>query len=232
MEKIALDRVTLLGIDCIDIERLLFVSEISQKHIRFGQVKLLTSLPCNAANIVRISPIKSREQYSLFMMKELYKYIDTEYVLIIQWDGFVLNPSAWRTEFLAYDYIGAPWHFEDGYNVGNGGFSLRSRRLMERVAVDKVIDQYHAEDDMICRRYGRYLKMQGYTFAPDEVARQFSTEMKWEGQFGFHKTDISNWDIDQFVDGVTHAKYVGLFKHYFGNEAENYHNLNPGAIGL
>ena len=30
------------------------------------------------------------------------------------------------------DYIGAPWpHFRDGHNVGNGGFSLRSRRLLE-----------------------------------------------------------------------------------------------------
>ncbi len=37
--------VTLLGVDCVDIERLVTASEICQKEFNFAEVKLLTSLP-------------------------------------------------------------------------------------------------------------------------------------------------------------------------------------------
>lgn len=51
------------------------------------------------------------------MIKELNKYIETDYVLIVQYDGFILNPKAWMDEFLEYDYIGAPWWYTDNYNI-------------------------------------------------------------------------------------------------------------------
>lgn len=232
MKKINLPDVCLLGIDCLDVDRLAFAADICQKHIQFGQVKLLTSLTFEGRDIVPIPAISSREEYSLFMIKELYKFVDTKYVLVIQWDGFILDPFQWSDEFLEYDYIGAPWWFNDGFNVGNGGFSLRSRRLMEKVAHDDVISVYHPEDFAICRTYGSHLKECGYTFAPTSVAEKFSTEFKWNGQFGFHKTDISNWDIRKYVDEKTHGKYIHLFLHYFSDGAKNFANLPRGVVKI
>ena len=64
----------------------------------------------------------------------LKKYIDTDFCLIIQGDGFVIHPENWTDEFLKYDYIGAPWRNLAHYSfirVGNGGFSLRSKKLLK-----------------------------------------------------------------------------------------------------
>jgi len=215
MNKLLLENVTLIAVDCIDIDRLSATSEVCQKFIQFGQVKLLSHLDCDDKHLIKIDHINSHRAYNIFVMKELYKYVDTEYLLIFQTDGFVLNPFAWSDEFLEYDYIGAPWWYNDDCNVGNGGFSLRTRRLMEAVALDDSITDCYLEDNSICRVYGNYLKEKGFTFAPTEVARRFSVESeKWDMQFGFHNTDISKWDIEAFADKEKHAKYIDMFKEY------------------
>jgi hypothetical protein len=212
MSKIALNKVTLIGIDCIDIDRLVFASDVCEKFIEFAGIKLLSSLPNDDPHVVRIDAISSMEAYSWFVMKELYKYVDTEYALLIQWDGFILNPFCWRDEFLSYDYIGATWWYKDAFNVGNGGFSIRSRRLMETLATDAHITSFHPEDIAICRTYGPYLRSKGFRFASEDVANQFSTEsLIWNGQFGFHASRIDKWDIHRFTDCEKHAKYITQF---------------------
>src|SRR5690349_4282232 len=95
-----LAQVTLIGVDCVNIERLLHVSEICQRAFRFGAVRMLTSIPHDHPSIVRIAPIISREAYSSFMVKQISAYVDTPFALVIQYDGFILNPDAWREEFL------------------------------------------------------------------------------------------------------------------------------------
>lgn len=214
MKKLSLDQITLVGVDCIDVDRLVVVSEVCQKHIQFGDVKILSSMPSSCRHLVKIEPITSKSQYSYFIIKELYKYIETPYLLIIQNDGFILNPFGWRSEFLNYDYIGSPWKrwHNDGYNVGNGGFSLRTKKLMETVALDDSIKECHMEDYVICRVYGNYLRAQGFSFAPEEVADKFGVEHgKWENQFGFHQADISDWNISDFLDREKHAQYIEEF---------------------
>ena len=103
MEKI-ISNITLIGVDCIDLERLKLAADISTKEISFGKVKLLSSIPSDDPRVVKISPIKSIKEYSDFMIKELDKYIDTDFALVFQYDGFVLNASAWSDDFLKYDY--------------------------------------------------------------------------------------------------------------------------------
>jgi hypothetical protein len=220
VNKILLEKVTLVGVDCIDIERLSATSEVCQKFIQFGQVKLLSHLDCDDGHLIKIHHIKSRAAYSYFVMKELYKYIDTEYLLIFQTDGFILNPFAWADQFLEYDYIGAPWWYDDDCNVGNGGFSLRTRWLMEAIATDYNITDCRIEDHSICRIYGGYLKEKGFKFAPTDVAGKFSVEgAKWDMQFGFHNTNISNWNIDAYADKVKHAKYIDMFYKAYNKES-------------
>lgn len=178
-----LPTITLIGVDS-NKERLQQAIDVCAKWIRFGEVKLLNE------------PINSKESYSKFCIQELHKHITTEHMLICQHDGYVNNWQAWDNDWLQYDYIGAPWHYNDGYAVGNGGFSLRSRRLMEIVATDPKIEITHPEDHHICRTYRAYLeKNYGIKFAPLEVAEKFSFEGYMQptkilsNQFGVHGTN-------------------------------------------
>ena len=47
-----------------------------------------------------IAPIESRDAYSNFVLKRLLPFVDTEHVLLVQWDGYVVNPGAWDPAFL------------------------------------------------------------------------------------------------------------------------------------
>jgi hypothetical protein len=217
MEKKKLDTVTLLGIDGINIDRLILAAEICKKDFEFGAVKLLTSLHSGHHDVVPIVPITSVEAYSEFVVKDLHAYIDTSHLLMIQYDGFILNPAAWSDEFLEYDYIGAPWfvlpsHLKDGFPVrmvgkwivGNGGFSLKSKKFLlacAELARENMFPKYHPVDVVTCAVVRDLLEAKGIRFAPVEVAKKFSFEAnafmsKWDQQFGYHGTkwtDISAW---------------------------------------
>lgn len=122
--------------------------------------------------------------------------VKTSHFLTVQWDGWVLDAQAWDPAFLDYDYIGAPWHWHPpGSQVGNGGFSLRSRRLMEFLAERRKRFRYsYPEDDVICRRYRPALEAEGFRFAPVELAFRFSFEHGRPSDFptfGYH--DFRNW---------------------------------------
>lgn len=132
--------------------------------------------------------LKSAQEADACLWHRVWKQVPTSHILVIQWDGWVLDPNAWRNEFLEYDYIGAPWPWHSDRRVGNGGFSLRSRRLMQYLA--EHAEEYPVvtpEDDTLCRSYRPYLEMAGFRWATEEVATQFSFERgppRWT--FGFH----------------------------------------------
>src|SRR5262249_57014048 len=71
---------------------------------------------------------KSVIAYQRALWYELPQWLRTDHFLLIQWDGHPVNADAWTDEFLAYDYIGAPWQwYSPETRVGNGGFSLPSQ---------------------------------------------------------------------------------------------------------
>lgn len=223
-----LPNVTLIGIDCVDIERLRLAADISTKEIAFGAVKLLTSIKSDDSRIVQISPIRSTREYSDFIIKELSKYVDTDFAIVFQYDGFILNASAWSDAFLQYDYIGAPWYHLGDLHVGNGGFSLRSKRLIDWLAKNwnTVGVRIDPEDVFIAKFARPYLERAGMSFAPEDIAGQFSKEgnqhsVVWNGEFGFHGinyTDISRWlnDHPQYKSQLTYKldDYTTLMKKY------------------
>ncbi len=148
-------------------------------------------------------PMKNIDEYSKFMLYDLTKYITTEYALVVQYDGYVLRPKQWHTIFLKYDYIGAPWekdaHFtKDGKNVrvGNGGFSLRSKKLLNifndlQLPFTDNGTGFYNEDGMISNYYRKELEQHGIRYAPVEIASLFSCEVicpdSYPKPFGFHK---------------------------------------------
>ena len=130
--------------------------------------------------LVTINKITDIEQYQYFMLKDLINFIETDFVLCIQFDGFILNSDCWNPLFFDYDYIGAPWARSDHgcKNVGNGGFSLRSRKLLEFVA--NKLERYNHiginEDVVICKTLAPDIIKSNLHFAPDTIASHFSYE--------------------------------------------------------
>ena len=107
----------------------------------------------------KVDKIRNRADYSNFILKDLLGHIETEFVLCIQWDGYILDARNWSEEFLSVDYVGARWpHFNDGHDVGNGGFSLRSRRLLKACSDDRIGGGGEAEDVAICRTARPWLR--------------------------------------------------------------------------
>jgi hypothetical protein len=140
-----------------------------------------------------IERITSRDEYSAFILKRLGEHVETSHVLVTQWDGYVVHPEVWHDDFLEADYIGAVWPAAtDGMRVGNGGFSLRSQRLLEALR-EYQFPILANEDETICTIHRRVLEQNfGIRFAPEDVADRFSFErnrqLVKEGipTFGFH----------------------------------------------
>jgi hypothetical protein len=185
--------VTLVAITSVAVAPTISALQESMRQLRFGRVLFLSDQPPAVGTDPgiewrRIDRLGSRRDYSRFMLRELVGHIETPHVLCIQWDGFVLDGGRWNPAFLNYDYIGAPWpHFRDGCNVGNGGFSLRSRRLLE-ACTTLPFDETAAEDIVISRLCRPLLVARGMCFAPESIAREFAYErIEATGrEFGFH----------------------------------------------
>lgn len=253
-----LPRVTLLGIDCVNVERLASAMDASQSEIEFGAVKLLTSLPTEDPRKIMIPHIGTIEEFSRFCIEDLHKYVDTDYVLLVQYDGFVLNPESWNEEFLKYDYIGAPWpvgtwetdafpkEFNGTWVVGNGGFSLRSKKILEvgsRLVKENKIIKFQPEDIALCVWYKDILEKEGIVFAPVDLAHTFSVESKVEvygKPFGFHGAYRENIDaiienyptfpVYIFISRVR-KKRIEQIQNVFKNDAIEGHVLGSNARG-
>lgn len=161
---------------------------------------------------VKIPRMKNyQDDYKNVSLKLIPHICIEDYNLILHPDGFAVNRDAWTDEFLEYDYIGAAWG--DG-RVGNGGFSLRSRKLYDALLdlnvglkssdYNHIIDnpdihiinaqgQYEIpEDNVICKIHKNELETKyGIKFAPTHIANRFSVEHnynhEWVGKsLGFH----------------------------------------------
>jgi hypothetical protein len=186
-----LDNVTLVAIDSLYVDETIEALHKSMAGLTFASVMLFTHKKVNPKGIkvVQINEIKTRKEYSLFILKKLARHIKTTHVLIIQYDGYVIHPELWRDEWLEYDYIGAPWN-STLFPVGNGGFSLRSKRLLN-LCRQLEIEHIQAEDVIICQTFRGWFEERGIRFAPKDIAKEFSYEPNGTGAFedntfGFH----------------------------------------------
>lgn len=191
-QRVSLPQVTLCAVSCVNVPATLRAMEYSLEHIDVAAARLFTDYPIrpthSAVEVVPIPRIASSAAYSDFLLNHLVDYVDTSYCLIAQWDGHVINATRWRPDFLDYDYIGASWpQFTDGQNVGNGGFSLRSRQLLA-LCRNPTFRQHHPEDIAIGRSNRAWLEEQGMRFAPCAIADLFSAERAGDvsSSFGYH----------------------------------------------
>jgi hypothetical protein len=202
---IPLENVTIISINGRDPENSVKAINYSSRRIRFAK-KILVTVPDKIQKYEGIEvfsyDIKNRDTYSFFCVKELHKYIDTDFCLIVQPDGFVINPFMWSESFLNWDYIGAPLvpretehaliaygklkEFQDFSNLphvnGCGGFTLRSKKFLIACSEldyppSKIYDHNTlAEDFFLCVDKKEILELKyGIKFAPLDLAFKFAT---------------------------------------------------------
>jgi len=157
----------------LDFRRITVVSVTGLQPVASGALRSVihSALQLPGSSAVLISPEKPAEtpawvrhvpikpfgylEYGIFVLYALHDFIETDFALVVQDDGWVLSGSNWKHEFLDFDYIGAPVHLarvsnplETTYIHGfqwvpyltqsnthvdvifNGGFSLRSRKFL------------------------------------------------------------------------------------------------------
>lgn len=200
--------------------------QTSMKRFKFNDVLIFSDRTdvWNNLKVKQIDQIKDIDFYNRFCIHELHKHVKTTHALVIQFDGFILNPQEWSPMFLHYDYIGAPWPKENHgeYNVGNGGFSLRSKKLMD--AVTEYPYDYFGnvpEDIHIAQRLRPKLeKLHDVHFPDQSIASHFSAEsyIYRYPTFGFHNIrflplvyrDRLDFMIDNLSDRVvkTHTHLI------------------------
>jgi hypothetical protein len=182
-----LKNVTIFSVDCVNPHIALEALLETNSKINFGSIKIFSDIkPFNLPNnveFIKIPRICDLIEYSQFMLKELPKYIETDFCLSIHADGYIHNPHLWNDDFLKYDYIGGPWKSTEYFitsrenRVGNGGVSLRSKRLMDEV--DRILPERinGHEDVYIAVALRNYLISKNFKFAPLELASVFSMEI-------------------------------------------------------
>jgi hypothetical protein len=227
---VELPDVTICAVDTINPTLAARALDISISQCRFADAVLVTheSVPTHA-RIAQIDRIRSLEDYSTFMVKQIAKHVHTPWVLIVQWDGYVLDASRWTDAFYQYDYIGARWpNANPGMDVGNGGFSLRSAKLFKALEDERFsVPAGGTEDMLICSAWRQVLETDyGICFAPAGIADSFSYEYAFPQRptFGFHGVfnmwrhteDNAMIEIIEQIDMSTLAspRGVALLKNY------------------
>lgn len=193
MPRLVLPRVTLCAVTSVNVVATVLALQQCLDQAEFAECLLFTDAAPSQLDprirLVRIEPIRSSAAYSAFILEWLPEFITSSHVLIVQWDGFVMDARQWDPAFLSYDYIGAVWpQFSDGHNVGNGGFSLRSRKLLDAGRAPGFRAS-HPEDVAICRMNRSLLEREhGIRFADRATAARFSFEREAPAgpTFGFH----------------------------------------------
>lgn len=236
--RLHLPQVTLCAVTSVNVAATQRALETSLRQVRFGACRLLTDAQvrpvCPEIEVVPIAPLRSSAAYSDFMLSSLPDHVGTSHCLVAQWDGHLLDAGRWQDAFLDYDYIGASWpQFDDGNDVGNGGFSLRTRRLME-LCRDPAFVLVHPEDVAIGRINRAWLEGKGMRFAPRELADVFAAERTSDPRrtFGYHGV----WNmpraigVEAFWQVYRQLDELGTLKRDFGTLLRDVAR-GPGGIG-
>lgn len=179
MKRLPLAQLTLCAVDCQTPALSVLALLHAMRQVDFGRVVLFTydwlpAVVIPGIEVIDIEPIRTPAEHSQFVVRRLAAYIRSSHVLLTRWDSGVVNAAAWLDEFLVHDFVGAPWPDRpEGREVGQGGFSLRSRRFL-RAGADPRLTEEHPEDLVMCERQRDWLQqVHGISYAPAALARRF-----------------------------------------------------------
>jgi len=179
------------------------------KHIEFLVRNTILKLPtwshtivCGNNNIVQIkkmvatiSPniriihldinnISITEYSNLLMTTDFWNRFHGEKLLLYQSDSYLFHGNI--EPFLEYDYVGSPWPKSFTYSVGNGGFSLRTKKTMiSCIEIAGGLDVVGIEDIF----YVKYITLLNIGKIPSfETAQSFGVEFcEGKNPVGGHK---------------------------------------------
>ncbi len=238
--RLRLGDVTLCAADCLHPGLAARALEICLDRCDFADAVLYSDAAVSGRfRREAIDPLRSLDDYSRFCLKEMPRRVVTPFVLVVQWDGYIVDPAAWTSEFLRYDYIGAPGYSSEAarlkpWVVGNGGFSLRSRKLLDAIAMLPTVGGL-AEDRAICEVFRADLeKGKGIRFAPEKLADRFCYQQRvpMRPTFGFHglynlPRVEDEAEVMRIVGGLTPGELTG--EHFF---VLLHHCLRDGRTSL
>lgn len=127
--------------------------------------------------------VKTLNDFNALMTnRALWEMIPFDKVLIFQQDANLLRDGI--EEFMEWDYVGAPWGFQQ--HGGNGGLSLRSKEIMLKI-IDAIPYQgpgVHGYEDVY---FCNHMEKVGGKLAPREICEKFSVESIFKmGTLGYH----------------------------------------------
>jgi hypothetical protein len=207
--KKQLPDVTLIAYTSSDLESTILSLSYCARDFDFGAIKIIShEEPAHTYKGITYEKgdkINGINDFNRYMFLELGKHVETSHCLYIQHHAFIINPELWNDNWLQYDYIGAPWEVipniyiannGETVRVGNGGFSLRSKKLLDlpkKMGWDLRQEQgWYNEDGNICCYYRKEMLENGIKYAPIEIASVFSFENFVPENigldyFGFHR---------------------------------------------
>lgn len=217
-----INNVTLVAVATTEVEATAKALEYSTRHLSFDRVLLLSHYHPEPGTTtyehINIQPFSNVGEWGKFVVFNLHHHIDTDYIILVHADGFIVNPQSWDDGFLQYDYIGAPWplpkdnysyrdHFGNIIRVGNS-VSLRSKKLLKmpsKLGLDwtSADHGFFHEDGFLCVQNRHTLQNHGIAYAPLSVACKFSREKpihenKGLEPFAFHKWEGENRHYPRF----------------------------------
>jgi hypothetical protein len=191
-----------------DVDSIIKIGNNSSDKLAFGKKIIYTyqkpTIDSGDFEIKIIDEIPYNK-FNNFVLQKYSELFDTDYAINFHSDGFIQNQEAWNDNFLEYDYIGAPLKIpitQTEYRavVGNGGFSLRSRKICEEIKnlsssgylpkhldvlgdtlitkdIFKMIPSFFGNEDVYISFFcNKILKEKGFKIADFHTASLFSTE--------------------------------------------------------
>jgi hypothetical protein len=224
MTKLELPNITLVMIETLVHKLAALTVQDCLDKVEFGEVLIFSDVAWDTPGRTYKVHGFNKIGWETFRWYEAPKYITTSHGLFVEWDAGIFDPTMWKDEYLEYDYIGAPWppnwhtdKFNDR-NVGNGGFSLRSKRLLDYLYEHRADFPVTTDvgDALFCWVYRPRLEQAGFKWAPAELALDFAFEIVRRSEhsrhFGYH--NVMNWPLVLSPDALKERMDIAKTNEY------------------
>jgi hypothetical protein len=162
-----------------------FLPEDTKLYV-FGSdyVNLLLSQVNFKMKFIYVTDRMSTEDYNrLLTSVDFWNKIEEENILIFQHDSEILR--SWDSSFEEFEYLGAPWKFQE--HGGNGGLSFRKKSAMLKVLYNKKWLPLFSGNEDVFFSNNLYLTKSIYN---KRACESFSCETIFKlGTFGAHAID-------------------------------------------
>ena len=209
-----LSRVTLLVVETRAHKISKRVIEDCLHRCNFGDVLIFTDkpglIPIAGARYIAVPDFPNKREAGAYYYGRAMAHVKTDFALLFEWDAGIFDENRWLPEFFKYDYIGAPWNINPRdptvhHDVGNGGFTLMSKRLGHYICEN--VRRFPVYTDMdVSRTHRASYELAGFRWPDRHLAGKFSWELvaRDRENFGFHGVFTWPWMLSR-TEMITRA---------------------------